>query len=135
MTQPDLVALRVSKSALWAGWILSALPALALLTSGAMKLVHPPDLAEGFKTLGWPEEYALGLGILEIACAVVYLIPQTSVLGAILMTGYLGGAIATHVRVGQFASGIILQVGLGVLVWLGLYLRDPRVRALVPLRS
>jgi hypothetical protein len=98
-----------------------------------MKLVHPPQLAEGFKTLGWPEEYALGLGILEIACAVVYLIPQTSVLGAILMTGYLGGAIATHVRVGQF--GVIPQIGLGVLVWLGLYLRDPRLRALVPIRS
>jgi hypothetical protein len=133
MTQPDLVAPRVSKPALWGGWILSALPVLALLLSGSMKLVHPPNLAEGFKTLGWPEEYALGLGILEIACAVVYLIPQTSVLGAILMTGYLGGAIATHVRVGQF--GVIPQIGLGVLVWLGLYLRDPRLRALVPLRS
>lgn len=133
MTQADLVVPRVSKTALWTGWILSALPVLALLLSGGMKLVHPPQLAEGFKTLGWPEEYAFGLGILEIACAVVYVIPQTSVLGAILMTGYLGGAIATHVRVGQF--GIIPQIGLGVLVWLGLYLRDPRLRALVPIRS
>jgi hypothetical protein len=66
---------------------------------------------------------------------VIYLIPQTSVLGAILMTGYLGGAIATHVRLGEFVKGIIPQVGLGVLVWLGLYLRDPRLRALAPLRS
>jgi len=133
MTQNDPVAPRVSKTAQWAGWILSVLPVLALFLSGVMKLVHPPQLAEGFKSLGWPEEYALGLGILEIACAIVYVMPQTSVLGAILMTGYLGGAIATHVRIGQF--GIVPQIGLGVLVWLGLYLRDPRLRALVPFRS
>jgi DoxX-like family len=74
----------------------------------------------------------LGLGIVEIACAAVYVIPQTAVLGAILMTGYLGGAIATHVRVGQF--GVIPQISLGVPVWLGLYLRDPRLRGLVPIR-
>jgi hypothetical protein len=133
MTQADLQPLRVSKTALWSGWILSAIPVLLLVMSGTMKLLRVPQVAEGFKSLGWPEEYAFGLGILEVGCALVYVIPQTSVLGAILVTGYLGGAIATHVRLGQF--GIVPQIGLGVFVWLGLYLRDRRLRALVPLRS
>jgi hypothetical protein len=131
--QTDLEPRRASKAALWVGRILSVLPALALLLSGSAKLAKPAGLPEAFSKLGWPAEYATGLGSLEIACAVVYLIPQTSVLGAILMTGYLGGAIATHVRIGDF--NIIPHVGLGILVWLGLYLRDPRLRALAPLRS
>jgi hypothetical protein len=131
--QTDVEPRRVSKAALWVGWILSVLPALALLLSASAKLAKPAGITDGFGKLGWPVEYATGLGILEISCVVVYLIPQTAVLGAILMTGYLGGAIATHVRIGEF--GIIPQIVLGVLVWLGLYLRDPRLRALAPLRS
>jgi hypothetical protein len=133
MTQADLPRPGVSKAAFWTGCILSAIPVLMLLMSGTMKLMKAPPVVDGFKELGWPAEYALGLGILEIACTLVYLIPQTSVLGAILMTGYLGGAIPTHVRVGQF--GVVPQIGLGIFVWLGLYLRVPRLRALVPLRS
>ena len=86
---------------------------------------------EGFAHLGLPESLALGLGILELACAVVYVIPQTSVLGAILLTGYLGGATCTHLRVGD---PFFMPVVIGALVWGGLFLRDPRLRALIPLR-
>lgn len=99
--------------------------------SAVMKLIKPPPVVEGFAHLGFPESLALGLGLLELACAVVYVIPQTSVLGAILLTGYLGGATVTHLRVGDpFLTPVIL----GMLVWGGLYLRDPRLRALIPLR-
>jgi hypothetical protein len=122
----------VSKAALWAGRVASALPVLMLVFSGVMKLVKPAPVVEGFAHLGWDDQLALGLGILELGCTTIYLIPRTAVLGAILLTGYLGGAIATHVRIGE---PYFLQAGLGVLVWLGLYLRDARLRALLPLRS
>jgi len=125
----------VSKKALWAGRILGALPLLMLLPSATMKFLKPPEVIEGFVRLGYPESLALGLGILELACTAVYLVPRTSVLGAILLTGYLGGATATHVRVGDPLSMFIIPVILGVLVWGGLFLRDPRLRALIPLRS
>jgi hypothetical protein len=122
----------VSKKMLWAGGVLSALPVLALVMSGIMKLLKPAAVVEGFEHLGWSEDVTLGLGIVEIACAIIYAIPRSAVLGAILTTGYLGGAIAAHVRIGEpFYAPLIL----GVLVWLGLYLRDARLRALVPLRS
>ena len=129
--QPDTQSTPVSKKSLWTGRILSALPALLLLFSGVMKLVKPAPVVEGFAHLGWPDRLALGLGITELACTAVYLIPRTSVLGAILLTGYLGGATATQVRVGEPFFGPVL---LGVLVWLGLYLREPRLRPLLPLR-
>lgn len=122
-----------SKKALWTGRILSALPALLLLMSGVMKLAKPRFVAEGFNHLGWPENDALGIGLMEIACVVVYVIPRTCVLGAILMTGCLGGAIATHIRIGEFF--ILPQIAAGILVWLGLYLRDPRLGELAPLRK
>jgi uncharacterized protein YndB with AHSA1/START domain len=122
----------VSKGMLWAGWIVSALPVLLLLFSGVMKLVKPAPVAEGFVHLGYSENLALGIGLLELVCTALYLIPRTSVLGAILLTGYLGGATATHVRVGE---PFYMPVVLGVLVWGGLYLRDRRLRALVPGRS
>ena len=120
-----------SKKTLWAGRIMSALPALMLLFSGIMKLIKPASVMEGFTRLGYPESLAFGIGIVEIACTVVYLIPRTSILGAILLTGYLGGATATHVRIGE---PFFMPIVLGVLVWGGLFLRDDRVRALIPLR-
>ncbi len=130
--QPDPQTAPVSMKMLWAGYIISALPVLLLLFSGVMKLMKPASVMEGFTHLGYPASFALGIGITEIACAVVYVIPRTSVLGAILLTGYLGGATATHVRVGDpFFFPIIL----GVLVWGGLFLRDDRLRTLLPLRS
>jgi uncharacterized membrane protein YphA (DoxX/SURF4 family) len=122
----------VSKKMLWAGLVTSALPVLMLLFSGTMKLVKPTPVVEGFTKFGFPESVVLPLGIVELVCTVLYVIPRTSVLGAILLTGYLGGAIATHVRASE---PFVFQVILGVLVWLGLYLRDERLRALIPLRS
>jgi hypothetical protein len=116
---------------LWAGRIISALPVLMLLFSAVMKLVKPASVVEGFAHLGLPESLALGLAILEITCTVVYVIPRTAVLGAILLTGYLGGATVTHLRVGDpFFAPVVC----GVLVWGGLFLRDERLRALIPLR-
>ncbi len=118
-----------SKTKSWVGWAVGVLPALALLASGAGKLVGSPQLSEGFAHLGWPISLAVPLGILEISCVLLYLIPRTSVLGAILVTGYMGGAVATHVRIGE---AFFVQVLLGALFWLGLYLRDARLRALLP---
>lgn len=122
----------LSKGMIWTGRILSALPVLMLLFSASMKFVMPSDAAKGFEHLGYPVSLALGLGVLELTCTLLYVIPRTSVLGAILLAAYLGGATATHVRVGD---PFYMPVLLGVLVWLGLYLRDPRLRALLPLRS
>ena len=124
----------VSKKRLWAGRIISALPALFLLMDGVMKLVKPAPVVEATVRLGYPERVILGLGIVLLACTVLYLIPTTSVLGAILLTGYLGGAVATHVRVGEGLFPVLFPVMLGVLIWLGLYLRDNRLRVLIPLR-
>ncbi|MCI0355344.1 MAG: DoxX family protein [Acidobacteria bacterium] len=121
----------VTKKMLWAGRILGILPVLMLLPSGVMKLVKPAAVVEEMARLGYPESLALGLGIIELSCTAVYVIPRTSVLGAILLTAYLGGATATHVRVGD---PFFIPAVLGVLVWAGLFLRDDRLRALLPLR-
>ena len=122
----------VSKKAFWAGCFLSALPVLMLLMSGVMKLMKPAPVVEGFTKLGYSDSLALGIGILELVCTALYVIPRTSVLGAILLTGYLGGATATHLRVGD---PYFAPVVLGMLLWGGLYLRDRRLRALIPLRQ
>lgn len=126
------IAFEASNKMRWAGYILGALPVLMLLFSGVLKLVKPPALVEGFAHLGYPISTALGIGILEITCTIIYLIPRTAVLGAILVAAYMGGAITTHLRIGE---PFILQFLLGVLAWGGLYLRDPRLRALLPLKS
>ena len=120
-----------SKKMLWAGRIISFVPALMLLASAIMKLVKHPAVVEGLSRLGYAERLVRGLGVVELACTVLYLIPQTSILGASLLTGYLGGAIATHL---SFGDSFLVPLLLGVLLWLGLYLRDPRLRALLPLR-
>jgi hypothetical protein len=120
------------KKLLWIGYTMSALPALLLLFSGTMKLLKPPSVMEGFVRLGYDESLALGIGIVELLCTILYLVPRTSVLGAILLTGFLGGATATHVRVGEpFYASVLL----GMLVWGGLFLRDERLRVLLPLRK
>jgi uncharacterized membrane protein YphA (DoxX/SURF4 family) len=128
----DIIATPVSKTALWTGRVISALAVLGLLFSGVMKFSKAEGLIKSFEHLGWPEWMAFGLGILEISCTVIYMIPRTAVLGAILLAGYLGGATATHVRVGD---PFIFPPLMGILLWLGLYLREPRLRALIPLRS
>jgi DoxX-like family len=121
-----------SKAQLWTGWVLTALPALLLMFSGVMKVIRHPSVVQGFAHFGLPDQLMVALGILEFSCAVICLVPQVSVIGAILMTGYLGGAILTNLRVGE---SVIAPAVLGVLAWGGLFLRDPRIRALIPLRS
>ena len=121
------------KALLWTGRVISALPALMLLVSASMKLSHAPQFVAMFTNkLGYQESSLTSIGVLELASTALYLIPQTAFLGALLLTGYLGGAIATHVRIGEpFATPLVL----GVLVWLGLYLRESRLKALAPVRT
>ena len=133
--QSDTQPAPVSKWMFWAGWIISALTALFLLFDGAMKLVKPDFVVKATVDLGYPESVILPLGIVLLTCTIVYAIPRTSVLGAILLTGYLGGAVATHVRHGDPIFEITFPIIFGVLVWGGLWLRDGRLRALAPLRS
>ena len=131
-TEPQ--AAPVSNKVLWTGRILSWLPALFLLFGGVMDLVQPPSFMQDAKQMGYPESVFFGLGIALLLSTILYLIPRTAVLGAILLTGYLGGAVATHVRMLDFPHlpGAIV---FAVLLWGGLWLRDRRLRALVPLRS
>ena len=131
----DAQSTPLSKGRLWAGRIMSGLPALFLLVDGVGKLVKPAPVVEGTVQLGYPESVLLGLGIVLLTCTVLYMIPRTAILGAILLTGYLGGAIATHVRFGDPWFPILFPIFIGALVWGGLYLRDGRLRALMPLRS
>jgi hypothetical protein len=100
-----------------------------------MKLVKPAPVVKATVELGYPESTIVGLGIILLGSTILYLIPRTSVLGAILLTGYLGGAVATHVRVSAGLFPVFFPVMIGVLVWLGVYLRDQRLHSLVPLRS
>ena len=123
----------VSKTALWTGRVMSALPVLLILLGSVMKLMMHPSVLEGFARAGIPERLILPVGLIELVCVVVYLIPRTSVLGAILMTGLLGGATITTLRVGD--PTYPMPVILGMLAWGGLYLRDVRLRALIPLRQ
>lgn len=133
--QSNIQTAPTSKSMLWTGRIISALPVLFLLMDGVMKLFKPRVVVDATVQLGYPESVILGLGIVLITCTVLYIIPPTSGLGAILLTGYLGGAVATHVRVGEGLFPVLFPVIVGLLIWGGLYLRDERVRALVPLRG
>ena len=121
----------VSKKRLWIGRVLSALPVLMLLFSATLKFLNTQEVRTGMAQLGYPESQTIKLGIVEIACTILYIIPNTAVLGAILLTAYLGGATATHVRVGDPFIGPPI---LGILLWLGLYLRDRRLGDLVPIR-
>lgn len=122
----------VSRTALWAGCVLSALPVLMMTFSAVMKFIRHPSVIKGMAQFGYPEKLIVPVGMLEIACVIVYLIPRTSTLGAILVAAYLGGATATMVRLGNPTS--FLPVLLGVCAWLGLYLRESRLRPLVPFR-
>ena len=118
-----------SKKMQWTGYIVTALPVLLLLFSGVMKLIKPASVMEGFAHLGYPESLVVGIGIVELTSVMLYVIPQTAVLGAILLTAYLGGATATHLRIGE---PVFMPILLGVLVWGGLYIREVRLRMLVP---
>lgn len=131
---PVLIPLRSkaatsSKKMFWSGWGLSLLPMPLLFLSAWFKLSSAPQAMEGFVKYGYSSQAPFFIGIVEVLCAVLYLIPQTAVLGAILLTGYLGGATVTHVRVGE---PFFMPILFGVFFWGGLYLRDERVRALIP---
>ena len=123
----------ISKKRLWAGRIISGLAVLFLLFDGVIHLTTIPPVVEGFKRLGYQPSIGVGLGILELLCLALYVIPRTSVLGAILLTGYLGGAVATHLRVGNpLISHVLFPVYIGALIWGGLVLCDKRLEVLIP---
>src|SRR5438309_10389980 len=126
----------ISKKMLWTGRIMSALVVLFLLMDGVMKLFNPAPVVEGMTKLGYPLSLTAVIGIVLLVCVVLFAIPRTSILGAILLTGYLGGAVASQLRVSNPFLGYILSpVYVAVLLWGGLYLRDHRLRALIPLRT
>lgn len=131
----DIQNPQVSKGRLWAGRIMSGLCALFLAFDAVMKLLKPPFVVQATVNLGYPESVILALGVVLLASTVLYVIPRTAVLGAILLTAYLGGAVATQVRVGNpLFSHILFPTYLAVLLWGGLFLRDERLRKLIPLR-
>jgi hypothetical protein len=132
---PTTASARVSaapKVALWTGRVLSVLPALFILSSGVNALTKSQQVLGGMTHLGYPAHTAPIIGVLALVSSILYLIPRTAVLGAILLTGYLGGAVASHLRVGD---PTLFAAMFGVLLWGGLYLRDKRVRELIPFRS
>src|SRR5687767_15625108 len=119
------------KATVWTGRVISTVVGLMFAASAAMKFVGGPDLEKGMSDMGLPSSLLLPLAVLELTCAVIYLVPATTVLGAILLTGYLGGAILTHWRVGDV---FYTHVVLGVLLWLGVALRDDRLWKLIPVK-
>jgi hypothetical protein len=121
------------KKTLWVGRILVALSALFLLFDAAGHLMVPAAVVEAFNRLGYPISLSPALAIIELVCLVAYVIPRTAILGAILLTGYLGGAVASHLRVRDPLFDTLFPIIFGALVWAGLYLRDQRLRALIPI--
>ena len=119
---------------IWTGRVISALPVLMLIMSGVMKFNLPEDAIKEMVKNGWDPKIMPVLGIVELGSTLLYIIPQTAVLGAILLTGYLGGAVCTHVNHAEYTH-MLIPLGLGVLVWIGLYLRDHRIRNLAPIRT
>jgi hypothetical protein len=119
----------------WAGRIMGGIAVLFLLFDTIIKLMVIPPVVESMGQLGYPVRLAAGIGILELACIIVYLIPRTSTFGAILLTGYLGGAVASHVRVGNpLFSHVLFPIYVALLLWGALYVRSASLRALIPLR-
>jgi hypothetical protein len=125
----------ISKKLLWTGRILSGLAVLFFLVDGAMKLWMPPVVVEANRQLGYPDSDIIGIGILLLICTLLYILPRTSVLGAILLTAYLGGAVASQLRASNGWFNVVFPVIFGTLVWSGLWLRDISVQKLVPLRN
>lgn len=135
MQAPAIAVGTISNGAIWTGRVLSGLAIVFLLFDGAMKLVPLDIVITTSQQLGIPTELARTLGVLTLLCTILYAIPRTAVLGAILLTGYMGGAIYTHLRADSpLFTHTLFGVYLAVLIWGGLYLRDERVRALIPLR-
>ena len=123
------------KGALWTGRIITGIIVLFLLVDALMKVVESAPAMEGSVQLGWPEAAVQPIGIVLLLATILYVIPRTSILGAIVLTGYLGGATSVMVRAMQPGHPYLFPVVFGVLVWAGLFLRDEKVRALIPLRK
>ncbi len=122
-----------SRTGLWAGRIAGGLAVLFLLFDSAIKLAQIPPVIESFTRLGYPASLSVAIGTLELICLVVYLIPRVAIFGALLLTGFLGGAVATHVRVQDpLFSHVLFPTYVGILLWAGLWLRNARLRALIP---
>ena len=120
--------------ALWAGRIMSAIVVIALVADGAVQLFAPAQLASMSQETGFAMDLTRVVGAIVLTCAILYAIPATAVLGAILVTGFLGGAICAHLRIGELGSPPeIISLALGAMTWGGLYVRDPRIRAVLPL--
>lgn len=132
MTSTEPVA---SSTRLWASRIMSGVPTLFLLMDGGMKLFKPRVVVEATLQLGYPESTIIGIGVVLLISTFLYVIPRTATLGAILLTGYLGGAVATHVRVEAPLFNVLFPVIFGVLLWGGLWLRDRRLQDILPLRA
>jgi len=115
----------------WAGRTMSTLVVLPFVFSAFMKFSGSPKMLEGWTHLGWPVSMITWIAILEVICVLLYVIPQVSILGAILLTGYIGGAISTHLRIGE---PVVMQVVFGLLIWGGLFYREPRLREILPVR-
>ena len=131
--QSDIQAGSTSNKSLWTGRILSGLAVAFLLFDAIIHVMKPAPVVDGFAKLGFPLSVAVPLGIIELVCVALYLIPRTSVFGAILLTGYLGGAIASQVRIGSpMFSTTLFPIYVALFLWGGLYFRDDRVRALIP---
>ena len=126
--------LEVSTGRIWAGWIISGLTAAFMLFDAAGKFTKPKQVVDAFAHIGWPIQLSSAVGTILLACTVLYVVPQTSVLGAILLTGYLGGAVATNLRLASpLLTHTLFPVYFGVLSWVGLWLRQPRLEAVFPL--
>ncbi|HXX70705.1 MAG TPA: DoxX family protein [Candidatus Acidoferrum sp.] len=133
-TTPGTSADSVSKGSFWAGRILSGLVVLFMVFDGVTKVIKVPQVIEATVRIGFPVTTVVGIGVTLLVSVALYVIPSTSILGAILLTGYLGGATAANVRAGSPLFNTVFPIIFGVLVWLGLFLREPRLRVLIPLR-
>jgi hypothetical protein len=125
----------ISSKRLWGSRILSGLPALFLLMDAGMKLFKPPFVVQATLQLGYPESTIVGIGVTLLICTLLYIVPRTSFLGAVLLTGYLGGAVASNVRAGTPLFNILFPIILAGLIWGGLWLRDRRLQEVFPLRA
>jgi hypothetical protein len=130
----DVPSAPAANKMLWAGRIISGLIVAFLTFDGVTKLIKTAFVIEAMNKLGYPESSIVGIGIVLLISVAAYVLPRTNVLGAILLTGYLGGAVASHVRAGDGWFEILFPVIIGALAWIGLYLRDPKLRELAPLR-
>lgn len=120
---------------MWTGRVLSGIAVLFLLFDATIHFLKPEPVVKGFADLGYPISVAVPLAIIEFACVVLYLIPRTTIFGAVLLTGYLGGAIAAQLRVGApLFSTLLFPIYVALFLWGGLYLRDPLVRSFMPVR-